>query len=283
MTDPRYVVTRPSESALVVKTDQLRQGWEQWFLFVFDAHWDNPHADRALLKLHHEQAMQRGAGIFYGGDFFCAMQGKFDPRHVKADIRPEHQGSNYLDLLVDTATDWLQPYKANIIGMGEGNHELGIEKRLETSLTGRLCANLGVQHMHEWGFIRFQFSRPAGNRTSRNLYWHHGSGGGGPVTRGVIASARRNAMLDSTDLVVTGHIHEQWMLKTPVVRVTDSGQVEIRDRLHLQCGTYKQEFIETGYHVSNQRPPKPLGGVWVRFFYDGRARDSIGVQASFTD
>ncbi len=70
--------------------------------------WDNPKSDQALQVKHLEQAKIAGAGIIDGGDFFCAMQGTGDPRGNKSDIRPEHNNANYLDSLVETASDWIQ-------------------------------------------------------------------------------------------------------------------------------------------------------------------------------
>ena len=60
------------------------------------------------------------------------MQGKYDPRSSKDDLRPEHQGSNYLDSLVNTAADFFEPYAKNLIMIARGNHEAAILKRQET-------------------------------------------------------------------------------------------------------------------------------------------------------
>lgn len=88
----------------------LRKKWEPVkALLMSDLHWDNPHCDRALLKKDLEAAKKGGHDIFINGDFFCAMQGKYDGRRSKSEIRPEHNSSHYLDLLVSTAIDWFEP------------------------------------------------------------------------------------------------------------------------------------------------------------------------------
>jgi hypothetical protein len=283
-TSTAFSVDRTAPSVLTVRVNGLvRPGFEFWTLLLADAHEDNPHCDRKLLYGHLDEAVSRQAAIASFGDWFDAMQSKGDKRHTKADLLPEYLGGNYTDLLVDNAAARLKKYKEWFLMFGEGNHEWGFETHMETSLTQRLCTALDVERMYEWGFIRFLFRQtPTSGLTSRNLYFHHGSGGGGPVTRGVIASNRRNAMLDNTDIVVSGHIHERWILETPVVSCTQGGRLDIRDRLHLQLGTYKQEFTERGFHVRNQRPPKPLGGTWLRFFYDYSKRDRLGMQAVLT-
>ena len=73
-----------------------------WVLLVSDVHWDNPKCDRKKLKRDFDEAVKRDALILSNGDFFCAMQGKYDRRSSKKDLRPEHQSNNYLDALVET-------------------------------------------------------------------------------------------------------------------------------------------------------------------------------------
>jgi hypothetical protein len=96
---------------------------EQWFLLQSDVHWDNPHCDRDLLVKHWKQAKERHAPILDNGDFFCAMQGKWDKRANKSDLRPEHQCGDYLDALVRTAADALRPTRDLLTLRGSGNHE----------------------------------------------------------------------------------------------------------------------------------------------------------------
>ena len=48
---------------VTVRTDDVKEGWEQWFLLTSDVHWDNPHCDRNLYKRHLDQAMERDADI----------------------------------------------------------------------------------------------------------------------------------------------------------------------------------------------------------------------------
>lgn len=119
-----YRVTHPQRNVAVVAIDVAdRTTWEQWFLLTSDHHWDNPKCDRQLLKKHHDEAVDREAGILSVGDLYCAMQGKYDKRSNKSAVRPEHNVGNYLDALVSTAADWYGPYAHNYIVMSQGNHE----------------------------------------------------------------------------------------------------------------------------------------------------------------
>jgi hypothetical protein len=55
------------------------------------------------------------------------------------------------------------------------------------------------------------------------------------------------------------------------------GTVEITDRLHLQSGTYKEEFGKFGgFAVEKIAMPKSLGGLWLKL----RPRDKGGVAIS---
>lgn len=262
---------------LNVKMPDGAMGWEQWFLLISDVHWDNPHCDRKLFEKHLTQAQERNAPIFSFGDFFCAMQGRGDPRNSKDSIRPEHTGGNYLDLLVDTAAEYLAPYP--IMMLADGNHETSIRSKLETDLTKRLAKALGVNAMGYSGFIKFRFMMTGGGRSNKVLYFHHGSGGGGPVTKGVIRSNRQAVYLPDAQIVVGGHVHESWLLVQPRVRLSNSSRVYLDNQYHLTGSTYKQEFnLAGGFHVERGRPPKPLGGWWMRFYWDNQQHGNVGVE-----
>lgn len=115
-----------------------KKGWEQRFLLSSDRHWDNPKSDHKMQKDHLDEAVQYGAGVIDCGDLFCAMQGKYDKRANKSDLRPEHQVENYLDALVNTAADFFTPYAKNWIVIAQGNHESSLVRRHETNIGERL-------------------------------------------------------------------------------------------------------------------------------------------------
>lgn len=262
---------------LTIRHGATSAGWQQWYLLISDVHWDNPHCDRALLAKHLGQAKERDAQVLSFGDLFCAMQGKYDPRSAKTDIRLEHQGNNYLDLLVDTAAEYFAPFP--MLALTDGNHETTIRSKLETDLTHRLAKAISAHAMGYSGFVRFMFHASGGGRSSKLLYFHHGSGGGGPVTKGVIRSNRQAVYVPDADIVIGGHVHEQWFLTQPRVRVSPQGRWYLDNQYHLCSATYKQEFdLAGGFHVERGRPPKPLGGWWLRFFHDPTQRGNIGME-----
>lgn len=209
-----------------------RVGDEQRILLMSDVHWDNPHCRRDKLIEHLKQANEYDAPILDAGDFFCAMGGKWDKRSSKSDLRPEHQTATYLDSLIDTATDFWKPYRHLLTVRGQGNHETSILKRHETNLTDRLVERLKSSGASSVclggysGYVVFNVAL-AGRYRPIKLHYHHGHGGGGPVTRGVIQSNRHAVYLTDADIVWTGHTHDYWHVPIARVRLNqDNTRVE---------------------------------------------------------
>lgn len=248
---------------------------EQWFLLQSDVHWDNPHCDRATLIKHWKLAKERNAPILDNGDFFCAMQGKWDKRANKDDLRPEHQCADYLDSLVRTAGDALAPYKHLLTLRGQGNHETGVLKKHETNLTERLVERLKMQGASSVklggysGYVVFKVIHNSTRKAAFKLFYHHGFGGGGPVTRGVIQTNRQAVFLADADLVWTGHTHDSWNLPIARVRLNqDCSRIDHTRQHHFRTAGYKEEYGDgyAGWHIERGGPPKPVGAVWLRFF-----------------
>lgn len=264
---------------------QIDFAWEKpgetfEMLLTADWHWDNIKCDRGLLKEHFDEAKHRQAGIMGVGDLFCAMQGKFDKRSSKDSLRPEHKVNNYLDALVDTMAEWLEPYKENLVFISPGNHCSSILRHCETDLIARLAEKLGtgLAVSGYGGYVRLQFYRsPGGIRTDVKSERHsmssfliktfHGHGGGGPVTKGVIQSQRQAVIYPDADCVVSGHVHDRYIIDYPKERVNAKGDLSIKSQFHIRTPTYKEEFHHDmgGWHVERGAGPKPLGGVWMKW------------------
>lgn len=244
---------------------------EHWFLLRSDAHHDNPKCRQDLEKEHLDQALERGAGILDAGDLFCAMQGKYDKRASKGDIRPENQQGDYFDSLVRSAADFYEPYAKNIVCLGYGNHETSIMSKAETNLTERLAATLRdrtgalVPVTGYTGWIRFKMNY--NTRRAGCTLWHmHGYGGGGPVTQDTIQAQRQNTYVDGADILWSGHVHQRWIQETMKVYLSDEGEVKQRNVWYVKSATYKEEYGSgvAGWHVGTGKPPKPLGAWWLK-------------------
>jgi len=271
-----YIVKSKARNVQVVKMNSASpKGWEQWGLLRTDAHHDNAHCDQWLEKKHLDEALKRNAFIIDNGDLFCAMQGKWDRRSDLSQCRPEHQEGRYLDALVETAADFYAPYANNIITMAHGNHETSILKHHETDLTERLVERLNTKAGSKIvaggysGWIRFMLGRGLQTQSFR-LFRHHGYGGGGPVTRGVIQTNRMGIYLPDADIVFTGHTHDAWIMPIERVRISKADVLTLDRAYHVRAPGYKEEYADGrgGFHIERGAPPKPRGAIWIRFYWD---------------
>ena len=263
-------------NVLAIDFPDVKKGWEQWMLWSSDRHHDNVLCRHDLELKHLRQAQERDALIFDNGDLFCAMQGKYDPRSNMDALRPEDKREDYLDAIVEHATDFYKPYAANFVLIGQGNHERNIEKRLGTNLTKRLVEGLSKNNGNVFmgnygGWVRLQFTIHGTNMTSRNIKYYHGKhASNAPVTRGVIDTNRLSVYLPDADFVFTGHSHDTWYVPIRRERVSQKGVIYF-DYVHfLRTTTYKDEYQlgEKGFAVEQGKPPKPLGAAWLRFYYE---------------
>ena len=234
-------------------------------LLMSDEHWDNAHCDLRLLKKHHEQAVVKNSPIFKFGDLFCAMQGKWDKRADQNQLRPEHRGNNYLDQLITTAEEWYTPYAKNIALITDGNHENSVQLRHQTSLLERLTDRLHCLHGSYWGFIIFRFAMKGNQKASvsKTMHFHHGYGGGGEVTRGLIDHSRTRGQYRA-DIYVSGHIHRRNSEENVITEVVpNSRSIRQKRELFLRSSTYKNEV--DGWHAETGKAARPLGGWWLKF------------------
>jgi hypothetical protein len=241
-------------------------------LLISDIHWDNPHCNRELLKKHLDQALAINANILFNGDTFCLMQGAYDPRKSKNDIRPEHNKTNYLDAVVNDAIDWFSPYAHLIKVVGYGNHETNILKRAETDVIDRFVFglnsknNTSVEVGGYGGWIVYQFQRGLNaGMAAYKIKYMHGFGGGGPVTRGVIQFNRMSTFVEGADMIWMGHVHEDHELTYTIESLNTQNRVKLKDILMVRTPTYKEEYQggKGGWHVERGAAPKALGGRWL--------------------
>jgi len=241
-------------------------------LLISDIHWDNPHCNRELLKKHLDQALEMNCDILLNGDTFCLMQGAYDPRKSKNDIRPEHNKTNYLDAVINDAIDWFSPYAHLIKVVGYGNHETNILKRAETDVIDRFVFglnsknNTNVEVGGYGGWIVYQFQRGlSAGMAAYKIRYYHGSGGGGIVTKGVISFNRMSSFVEGADMIWMGHVHEDHELTYTIESLNNHNKVKLKDVLMVRTPTYKEEYQEGtgGWHVERGAPPKPLGGRWL--------------------
>jgi UDP-2,3-diacylglucosamine pyrophosphatase LpxH len=266
------------------------------FLMISDVHFDNPKCDRKLLKKHLEEAKQRKAKILINGDLFDLMQGKNDRRGTKSDIRPEYLVKDYYGAVVNDAVEFFAPYAENLAVVNYGNHETSITKHLEIDPLAQFVTLMRYQHNSPvqlgdyTGFINIRVDRSntPGKTDCKSfvIYYHHGFGGGGAVTKGVIQNQRKDASIEGVDCIWMGHVHELYHLISVKESFQRHSMVPIfRTVHHVRTSTYKQESSGLGWHEERGAPPKPLGGYWLSLgvrFEGIKAETRWYVEPSFT-
>lgn len=247
------------------------------FLMISDVHWDNPKCKRDTLKKHLEDAIKQGAKVVINGDFFCLMQGKYDPRRNKKDILPQHNVANYLDAVIEDAINWWSPYAEHILWIGYGNHETAIIKNTETDPLQRFVDLLNyknktsVQVGGYGGWWKIRMIHGANRHLTFNVKYYHGTGGGGAVTKGVIQNNRMGVMIAGADCIWMGHVHELYHVIDGQESLENHSKkgyfVKHKYVHHIRTAAYKEEYGagDFGYHIEKGRPPKPIGGYMLSF------------------
>mgnify|MGYP003630338430 FL=1 len=239
-------------------------------LLLSDIHFDNPHCDRELLKKDLDKALEDDAGICIFGDLFCCMMGNYDPRKVKGNLMPCHDGPNYFDLVVEEAVEWWRPYANNLILVCPGNHETAIMKRQEIDLIDRFTTMLRIAepdcNVSAGGYGNWMrvFCSLHNARNSFTIYSHHGYGSGGAFSQQITAFQKYFMQCDA-DVYIAGHIHKKGTF--PIVRSMLNQSMKIKNQKidMIRCGTYKDEFIDgaEGWAVEKGMGPRPMGGYWM--------------------
>ncbi|REK40897.1 MAG: hypothetical protein DWQ20_00785 [Actinobacteria bacterium] len=270
-----------TNDCLTLRWEGFTAGDEAWVLLTADRHLDSKLSDRKLQRQHLDLARERRAMVLDFGDLFDAMQGRDDRRGSKGSVIEAAQSDNYFNAIVNDAAEFLAPYADQMAMIGQGNHEQAVTNRHEICLRDSLIDLLRYKHgatsLHPGGYtgwVRFQFKIHTKLRSIK-LWYAHGHGGGGAVTKGVIKSARRSEVIANADIVVSGHTHERYMVDRPRKWLKDSGAQEIRNQLHLNIPSYK---ANGAWEEANELPPKLPGAWWLRFYVKNSENGVIGIE-----
>lgn len=277
---------KKQEGAVTTLTFDMEGGWEQWFLLMSDNHHDSITCNRELESEHLEEAKKRNARILIFGDFFDAMQGRFDPRRNLDELRPEYRCSNYYDVIIEDATQFLLPYKDNIDLLGWGNHEYSVLQAANTNLTDRLAGMLNskganVMHGGFGGWVRFMFQRNGVSQGSYRLKYNHTSGGESASTRGISEVNKQASYIPDADFIVNGHNHQSYYVPVIRERINNKGVLFFDVQHHIRIPGYMQGYGDgsRGFAVMSGHTPKPNGCAWIRLsLKQTHAKKEVDVQ-----
>jgi hypothetical protein len=165
-----------------------------------------------------------------------------------------------------------------------GNHETAVRKRMETCLTTRLVEQLRTRgskcrHAGYSGWVLFRAKVGKTSSALYRLWYHHGYGGGGPITRGVIDYSRYLVDVDA-DCIHAGHVHQRTLIEASRQRLSPNGIPRIRPMHLVRSAAYKQECLTDGWAVEKGMSARPLGGWWMLLRW---SVDHTELRASFHD
>jgi hypothetical protein len=240
---------------------------DRYFLFISDVHLDSVHCDRIKLKQHLDLALERNAKVFIFGDLLDLMQGKYDPRSNKADLNPKYNTARYIDEVIKDVVEFLTPYKSILAFYSPGNHETSVEKRIEYGIVDKICDKLEMSQGNYSGYIycRFFAYLEEGTKVPLIISFHHGYGGGGPVTRDTIQTARKAVYLPDPNVVISGHTHDRWIVPISRNRISRYGET-VDQQWHIKTGTYQNAPMNfNGYAIEKGLAPKAGAGIWMKY------------------
>ena len=265
---------RPSPTVVAANLALKGRGDEQLFLLRSDAHHDAVACDRDLEMKHLLEAKKRGAYILDIGDLFDCMQGRYDKRSDRSELREEYQHGQYLNRLVDVAAERYAPFADRWLLMSRGNHETAIAKHNDFDLTEQLYARLKPSAPHLQlgtyaGFVRLRMRRGGTSCSTVTIAYHHGFGGSAPVTRGVIQSNRMAISYPDADIVWSGHTHTEFYVSLARQRVNQRDEVVRSEQVHIKSPGYKEDTSKgEGWAVEKGFMPGSLGAWWLRIWIE---------------
>ena len=255
----------------------LFDGWKKRVLFLSDIHIDSPYCDRDLLKKHMKEAIAEDAPILQIGDTFDAMQGPKDPRASLRELKEILKGNDYFDRVLDDGISFFSPFAPNLAMVGYGNHEYSVVRHAGTDLIQRFVQSMRREYQSPvvaggyGGFIRIAGYIGSKNTPAANLRicYNHGSGGGAPVTKGTIQTARQAVWVRDVDAVWNGHNHQSYILPQSTMGINNKDTVEQGLVYFLRTPGYKNEMAHPshGYAVSGNMAPTPRGCIWGEISY----------------
>ena len=256
---PKYKLTKQGAVTTVKSASDIK------LMITSDIHFDSQYCYREMFFEDIIRAIDSGYKIAIIGDFFDAMQGRFDPRRDMSKVRPEYRVEKYYDALVEDAISHLTPYQEHILMITYGNHETSVLKNANTDLIDRLTKGLSTKkhkvHSGGYGGVMMLSTK---NRVVPAKYFH-GSGGEAPVTRGAIQTNRQAVFLPDFQIIMNGHSHNSYWIPIVRERVTNDGEHYFDIQHHIRTAGYSMPYGDgsKGWEVSRGGVPKPIGSCFI--------------------
>lgn len=220
---------------------------------ISDIHYDgrgkNSLCDVAKLRKHLKEQVDEKTIILTVGDNFGGIIPSDVKRYRKA--HDSADGEDILDESINGLTDEFMPYREQIYGFGDGNHEDSILQHCGTNLTKRLIDKLnnGIKKPilylgYSW-LLQIKFNQDAGRVRSLIIRGHHGWGGGSRTEGADITKFAHDVKFWRADLFLYGHVHKLKLNDIEEGRmVGDNGWKTGLKRMCV-CGTYQRTYSKS--------------------------------------
>jgi hypothetical protein len=183
--------------------------------------------------------------------------------------------------VVKYAGELFEPYRPYVRILGTGNHEMKWAKWNGFDPTAALIELLNcdddwppIKHGGVSGWYRTRFRWGTSDRApsvAHTLWYHHGSGGDAPVTKGAIEFSRMESRWQA-DCYTMGHKHWRSSAFGACGYLSPTDLPRRREHLLLQTGSYLLNHLDSSqdnpthmmYAEEFNHPPKPMGGWFLR-------------------
>ena len=201
------------------------------------------------------------ARIFLNGDIFnCASRvSKTSPFDVE---HPENSSE------FEQAVELFEPYKKQIIGAVDGNHEARLIDMFDASMLQVLCIHLGIQYCKWSAVVRLKVGKTERARGpwKQNywLYFHHTTGGGGTIGGKLNRVVKLNDIIEGMDVFFGSHNHQLAVAPQDIYAPSCNAHNVIKRRVwYVDCGSYLE--WNDSYAEKGMMAPAKLGSPRVRF------------------
>ena len=219
-----------------------------------DLHIGAAHVDYKLIQQELDDALANQDRILINGDLLDMILPKDHKRYSANVVHPRiARRQDQVNAAVTWAVEILSPVAHLIDMIGVGNHETAVTKwhSIDPTLLilwelDKVAKSKDPDHVIHYGgytgFVDYRLRNETGNSYRWVLYYHHGSGGAAPVTKGLIDFNRKDVFIDA-DMIWMGHKHNRLVVTVEKLRCPLSGdEVDVRDVHHCMTGAYFQTY-----------------------------------------
>ena len=225
-----------------------------------DLHIGSLHTDYKLIEKELKRAESEDALIAINGDVFDAILPGDRKRYRANNLHPRmySAGDDMIGESIRWAYEILSPYADRILMIGDGNHDDSVARFHHIEPVKHLCILLAkesgkpINYGGYHGFIHIRMDQNGLGKKYGHfvIHYHHGAGGGAPVTKGAITFCRAQMCLEGVDAIWRGHTHNKQAGRDAKIvyntlKVKPENRVCHKDVLTVRTGAYMDTYTGT--------------------------------------